>query len=209
VRILAPIEPPFIVGLGFNYPKHAEQASREVPKDEPLLHFKPSTAVVGPNEAILYPKVCSDMLVGGELAVVIGRVAKNVSVQNARDYILGYTIANDVTSRDILRKEGRPTRGKSFDTFCPIGPCIETELNTDDIVITTSVNGEVKSKGSTKQMTFNVAQLVSFISHFKTMLPGEIINTGSPTIEQIVIGDTVDIEIEGIGVLTNPVARGT
>jgi 2-keto-4-pentenoate hydratase/2-oxohepta-3-ene-1,7-dioic acid hydratase in catechol pathway len=205
VRLLAPVDPPIIVGLGFNYPEKAKKLNMPVPTEEPMLHFKPPTSVIGPLDDIVYPKISQKIVVAAELAVIIKRPAKEVTEKEAGNYILGYTCANDVSSSDILTKDKRQTRGKSFDTFCPLGPFIVTGLDGNNLALKLRVNGVTKSVSSTSHMTFKIERLVNYISQFKTMQPGEVINTGSADISEAQIGDIVDVEIEGIGVLTNKV----
>jgi len=205
VRLLAPVKPPIVVALGFNYPELAKKVGVTAPTGEPRLFFKPASAVIGPLDNIVYPKISQNVVAAPELAVIIKHRAKEVTEEEAGDYILGYTCANDVTAGDIQKSDGRLTRSKSFDTFCPLGPFIATGLDGNNLAIKLRVNGVTKCDGSTSHMTFKVERLISFISQFKTLLPGEVISTGSPGSAEVQIGDTIEVEIEGIGVLTNKV----
>lgn len=209
VRLLAPVIPSKIVAVGLNYKAHAAEFKKALP-EEPMLFLKPSTAVIGPDENIIYPGHMSHRVdYEGELGVVIGKTAKDVPVRDAADYILGYTCVNDVTARDLQGKDVQYTRAKGFDTFAPLGPCIETELDPLDAAIETCVNGEIKQNTSTKDMIFNVYQLVSFISHVMTLLPGDVIATGTPSgVGKVKPGDVVEVKIGGIGTLRNTVAEG-
>jgi len=205
VKLLPPCLPTKAICVGLNYRDHIEEMGDKEP-EEPTLFIKPSTAVIGPDDFIVIPKMSERVDYEGELAVVIGKRAKNVSEKDALDYVLGYTIANDVTARDLQAKDGQWTRAKSFDTFLPIGPWIETDLDPSSLDITTYVNGEVKQKSNTRHLIFNVPKLVSFISHIMTLNPGDVILTGTPSgVGPLKPGDVVTIEIEGIGKLTNRV----
>lgn len=205
VKLLPPCLPTKAICVGLNYRDHIEEMGDKEP-EEPTLFIKPSTAVIGPDDFIVIPKMSERVDYEGELAVVIGKRAKNVSEKDALDYVLGYTIANDVTARDLQAKDGQWTRAKSFDTFLPIGPWIETDLDPSSLDITTYVNGEVKQKSNTRHLIFNVPKLVSFISHIMTLNPGDVILTGTPSgVGPLKPGDVVTIEIEGIGKLTNSV----
>jgi 2-keto-4-pentenoate hydratase/2-oxohepta-3-ene-1,7-dioic acid hydratase in catechol pathway len=205
VKLLPPCIPSKAICVGLNYKDHIEEMGDKIP-EEPTLFIKPSTAVIGPDDYIILPEMSRRVDYEGELAVVIGRKAKNVSIEEAKNYILGYTIANDVTARDLQAKDGQWTRAKSFDTFLPIGPWIVTDLDPTSLNITTYVNGEVKQKSNTRHLIFNVPTLVSFISHIMTLNPGDVILTGTPSgVGPLKPGDVVTIEIEGIGRLTNRV----
>lgn len=205
VKLLPPCLPTKAICVGLNYRDHIEEMGDKEP-EEPTLFIKPSTAVIGPDDFIVIPKMSERVDYEGELAVVIGKRAKNVSEKDALDYVLGYTIANDVTARDLQAKDGQWTRAKSFDTFLPIGPWIETDLDPSSLDITTYVNGEVKQKSNTRHLIFNVPKLVSFISHIMTLNPGDVILTGTPSgVGPLKPGDVVTIEIERIGKLTNRV----
>ena len=205
-QLLAPVTPTKIVCVGRNYAEHAKELGNEAPP-EPILFLKPPSAILDPGGTIVRPAASQRVDFEGELAIVIGREAKNVKAANWRDYVLGFTCANDVTARDLQKKDVQFTRGKGFDTFCPIGPCIETELDVASLRVTTRVNGETKQDGSTSQMIFSCAFLVEFITAIMTLLPGDVILTGTPAgVGPLAPGDVVEIEVEGIGVLTNHVA---
>jgi len=205
-RLLAPVLPSKIVAIGLNYRAHAAEFKLEIP-DEPLLFLKPSTAVIGPDEKIVYPAHMSHRVdYEGELAVVIGRSAKDISTSEAPSYILGYTAFNDVTARDLQGRDGQWTRAKGFDTFAPIGPWIETELDAGALGIETFLNGESRQAAKTSDMIFNVFELVSFVSKVMTLLPGDVIATGTPPgVGKMKPGDRVEIRVEGIGALVNTV----
>ena len=204
VTLLAPCEPTKIVALGLNYRDHAAEFGRPIP-DEPLLFMKPSTAVIGPDEDIVYPAMSRRVDYEAELAVVIGRTCRHVKAENFRDYVLGYTCINDVTARDLQKKDGQFTRSKSFDTFAPLGPWIETAIpDPDNLVVEAYLNGERRQHGNTRNMVFGVATLVSFISRIMTLQPGDVIATGTPAgIGPMAPGDVVEIRVEGIGRLQN------
>lgn len=208
VKLLAPVIPRSkVVAVGKNYLDHAAEMGGDAP-EEPLLFLKPNTAVVGPGDAIVLPPQSSQVEHEGELAVVIGRIAKNVSVEDADTYIFGYTVANDVTARDLQRADGQWARAKGFDTFCPLGPVIETELELDEQTIQTRVNGEVRQSGELADMVHAVEEIVAYASSVWTLLPGDIILTGTPAgVGPLEQGDVVEVEISGIGVLQNPVVR--
>lgn len=198
--------PSKIVCVGRNYADHAAELGNEVPK-EPLLFLKAPSAVIDNGEAILIPSQSNQVEHEGELAVVIGRVCKSLSDEDdSFKHVLGYACLNDVTARDIQRRDVQFTRGKSFDTFCPIGPYIETDLDVTDIRIITRVNGVIKQEGRTSQMVFPVDFLIRYISNMMTLLPGDVIATGTPAgVSKLSRGDVCEVEIEGIGVLRNPV----
>lgn len=199
--------PTKIVAIGLNYFDHAQEFNVEVP-DYPLIFMKPSTAVIGNDETIIYPPQTRELHYEGELGIVIGKQARNVSIEEAKGYIAGYTCANDVTARDLQRLDGQWTRSKSFDTFCPLGPRIVSDIDPTNLAITTRVNGITKQKSNTNRMIFNVFTLVSFISAVMTLLPGDVISTGTPSgVGPLEVGDVVEVEIEGIGILRNPVSR--
>ena len=207
-KLLSPCLPSKIVALGLNYRDHAEEVKLPIP-DKPLLFIKPSTSVIGPGEAILYPKMSKRVDYEAELAVVIGKVAKNVSEEKAADYILGYTCLNDVTARDLQPKDGQWTLSKSFDTFSPIGPWIVTDMDPYQLEISSYLNGERRQHSNTKNLIFGPRQLLSFISWAMTLLPGDVIATGTPSgIGPMAIGDQIDVVIEGIGTLSNHVVKG-
>ncbi len=207
VRLLAPVVPSKIVAIGLNYRAHAAEFNKPLP-EEPMLFMKPSTAVIGPDDRIVYPSHMSRRVdYEGELGVVIGRTAKDVPVDRAASYILGYTCFNDVTARDLQGKDIQYTRAKGFDTFACVGPCVETDLNPLDARIETYLDGEKRQDTSTSDMIFNVFELVSFVSHVMTLLPGDIITTGTPSgVGKMKPGNTVEVRIEGIGTLRNTVA---
>lgn len=203
MKLLSPCLPSKIVALGLNYRDHAEEVKLPIP-EKPLLFIKPSTSVIGPGEGIVYPKMSKRVDYEGELAIVIRKVAKKVSEDKAGEYILGYTCFNDVTARDLQPKDGQWTLSKSFDTFAPIGPWIETELDPYHLDISTYLNGERRQYSNTRNLIFGPHYLVSFISHVMTLLPGDVIATGTPSgIGSMNIGDRVEIIIEGIGSLFN------
>ncbi|KNY07196.1 fumarylacetoacetate hydrolase family protein [Microbacterium sp. GCS4] len=202
--ILAPVIPRSkIVCVGKNYHDHAAEMGGEAP-EEPLLFLKPNTSVIGPGDAIVRPAISERTEYEGELAVVIGRVAKNVSAADALDHVLGYTIANDVTARDLQRKDGQWTRAKGFDTFCPLGPTINTDFDPTTATIETRVNGEVRQHAPLTDMIHSVAAIIEHASAVFTLLPGDVILTGTPAgVGAFSAGDTVEVEITGLGILRN------
>jgi 2-keto-4-pentenoate hydratase/2-oxohepta-3-ene-1,7-dioic acid hydratase in catechol pathway len=209
VRLLPPVQPSKIIGVGRNFAAHAREHEVEVP-EQPLLFFKPPSSIIGPDDPILLPPQSKQVEHEAELAVIISRRGRHISVREAEDYILGYTIANDVTARDLQRKDNQWTRGKGFDTFCPIGPWIETEFDPSDAVITCRVNGEIRQMGSTRDMVFSIAQLITFASSFMTLEPGDLLLTGTPAgVSPLQPDDVVEIQIEGLGILKNPVKLET
>jgi 2-keto-4-pentenoate hydratase/2-oxohepta-3-ene-1,7-dioic acid hydratase in catechol pathway len=213
------IAPPKIVCLGLNYGDHAEEAGAALP-DEPIIFMKPQTAVVGPEEPVVKPKFVGQLDYEVELAIVIGKKGKNIPVSDAKDYIFGYTVFNDISARDIQFKDGQWTRGKSFDTFAPIGPCITTAKqigDPNDLRLRTRVNGEVRQDSSTSLMIFNVYEIIYYISRVMTLEPCDIIATGTPAgvaafmrpePKFLKSGDVVEVEIEKIGTLRNRVREG-
>ena len=207
VRLLSPVAPSKIVAIGLNYRAHAAEFDKELP-EEPMLFMKPSTAVIGPEDFIVYPSHMSSRVdYEGELAIVIGREAKDVPAERAASYILGYTCFNDVTARDLQGRDKQYTRAKGFDTFACVGPCIETELDPLNVRIRTFLNGEKRQDTSTSDMIFNAFELLSFVSHVMTLLPGDIIATGTPSgVGKMKPGNIVEVSIEGIGTLRNTVA---
>lgn len=206
-RLLAPILPSKVIAVGRNYADHAAELGNAVP-DQPLIFLKPSTSVIGPGAQILIPPSSHQVDFEGELAVVIGRPCRDVSAENAKSVILGYTVANDVTARDLQRADVQFTRGKSFDSFCPIGPWIETELDPADLAISTELDEKIKQDGRTSDMVHSVAAQIEFISAIMTLLPGDIILTGTPAgVGPMVAGQTVSVTVEGIGTLSNPVVN--
>ncbi len=211
VKLLAPVEPSKVVAIGLNFKAHAAEFNKELPT-EPMLFLKPSTSVIGPNEQIVYPSHMSYRVdYEAELGIVIGKRAKEVAVDEAADHILGYTCVNDVTARDLQGRDVQYTRAKSFDTFAPLGPWIETELNPLDVRIESFLNGEPRQSTTSADMIFNVYELLSFVSHVMTLLPGDVIATGTPSgIGKMKPGNTIEIRVEGIGSLVNSVvARPT
>ncbi|GII55727.1 2-hydroxyhepta-2,4-diene-1,7-dioate isomerase [Planotetraspora thailandica] len=206
VRVVAPMLPSKVVAIGRNYADHAKEMGNEAPA-EPIAFLKPSTSVIGPGEAIAYPEKLSDRVdYEGELAVVIGRLCREVPRERAFDVIFGYTCANDVTARDLQSKDGQWTRAKGFDTFCPLGPWIETELDPSDLALTTSVNGELKQSARTSLLLHDIPSLIAHVTAFMTLLPGDVILTGTPAgVGPLAVGDEVSVGIEGIGTLTNRV----
>lgn len=205
INLLAPCLPTKAVCIGLNYRDHASEMKLELPK-EPLFFIKPSTALNDPAGTIRYPAISHNVHHEGELAVVIGRTAKHVKASQAQEYILGYTCANDVTARDIQISDGQWTRGKSFDTFMPVGPWIETDVDPHALAIKCLVNGQVRQSSHTGNLIFRVPELIEFITQVMTMNPGDLILTGTPSgVGPVNIGDTVAVVIEGIGELTNTV----
>lgn len=206
VRLLAPVLPSKIVCVGRNYAEHAAELGNELPQ-EPLLFLKPSTSVIGPYEPIRLPTdLAADFHHEAELAVVVGRLVSQVTPDQARAAIYGFTCANDVTARDLQRSESQWTRAKGFDTFCPLGPAIATDIDPDDVRVRCLVDGDIRQDGTTADLVFDVPTLVSYTSQVMTLLPGDVILTGTPAgVGPIRPGETVRIEIDGIGVLENPV----
>ena len=209
VRLLAPCLPSKIVALGLNYRSHAEETKLQIPS-VPLIFLKPSTAAIGPEDKIVYPKVSKRVDYEGELAVVIGRKARAVDRAKAKEYVLGYTCFNDVSARYEQRDDVQWTRSKSYDTFAPIGPYIETAISPDDLKLETYLNGELRQSAWTSDLIFPVDALVSFISSVMTLLPGDVIATGTTSgIGPMKPGDVVEVKIEGIGTLRNYVVAQT
>jgi len=206
VRLLAPVIPRSkVVGIGRNYAAHAAEMGGEVPA-EPLMFIKPNTSVVGPGDPVFYPKQTEDLHYEGELAVVIGRICRDVAPERVGDVVYGYTVGNDVTARDLQKSDVQFTRAKGFDSFCPLGPWIETELDTSDLKVTTHLNGDLVQSGTTKDMVFDVPALVSYVSSVMTLLPGDVILTGTPEgVGPMNVGDEVEVTVAGIGSLTNKV----
>jgi 2-keto-4-pentenoate hydratase/2-oxohepta-3-ene-1,7-dioic acid hydratase in catechol pathway len=206
VRLVAPLLPTKIIAIGRNYAAHAAEFGNE-PPEEPLMFLKPSSSVIGPGEGIVYPKKLSERVdFEGELAVVIGRLCRDVPAERAKDVIFGYTCANDVTARDLQKKDGQWTRAKGFDSFCPLGPWIQTELDASDLAITTSVNGDLRQSARTSQLIHDIPKLIAHVSEVMTLIPGDVILTGTPEgVGPLEVGDEVSVGIEGIGTLTNRV----
>jgi 2-keto-4-pentenoate hydratase/2-oxohepta-3-ene-1,7-dioic acid hydratase in catechol pathway len=205
VQLLAPLIPGKIVCVGRNYADHAREHNVDVP-EVPLLFLKPPSAVIGPHAPIVLPPQSQQVEHEGELAVVIGRKARAIAPEEARDYIFGYTAANDVTARDLQRADGQWARAKGFDTFCPLGPWIDTETEPGDLRISCRVNGQIRQLASTREMVFSVYQLVAFVTGIMTLEVGDVLLTGTPAgVGRLQAGDSVQVEIEGIGILENPV----
>ncbi len=205
VKILAPVIPSKVVCVGKNYADHAKEMGGDVPV-EPVIFIKPNTTVIGEGDFIVLPSQSKNVHHEAELAIVIGALAKNVAVDRADEVIFGYTCANDVTARDLQNSDVQWTRAKSFDTFCPLGPWIETDLDPEDLAISCVVNDETRQNGNTSDLVRSAREMVSWISHMMTLLPGDVILTGTPAgVSQIVNGDSVAVTIQDIGTLTNPV----
>ncbi|UIN31970.1 fumarylacetoacetate hydrolase family protein [Microbacterium binotii] len=207
VALLAPVIPRSkVVAIGRNYRAHAEELGNDVPA-EPLMFLKPNTAVIGPGDVIVRPTQSERVDFEGELVVVIGRIAKNVPVEKALDVVFGYTVGNDVTARDLQRSDGQWSRAKGFDTFCPLGPVIETEFDPASAArVVTRVNGDERQSAPLTDLMFPIAELVAYASSVFTLLPGDVIMTGTPAgVGPLVAGDEVEVEVEGIGVLRNTV----
>lgn len=206
VKLLAPVAPSKVICIGMNYAAHAAEISQDVP-DEPLMFFKPISAIIGPGDLIVLPQQSDQVELEVELAIVIGKQAKNISKAEVKSHILGYTIGNDVTARDIQFSDLQWARAKGFDTFCPLGPWIETDFDPAGKHLDSRVSGERRQHAKTNDMIFNVETIVSFVSENVTLFPGDVILTGSPAgISRITHGDEIECEIEGIGVLRNQVA---
>ncbi|MBA4248947.1 MAG: 2-hydroxyhepta-2,4-diene-1,7-dioate isomerase [Microbacterium sp.] len=205
VRLLAPVIPRSkVVCIGMNYAAHVQSMQYEVPEN-PLIFLKPNTAVIGPDDAIVIPPVEGRITHEGELVIVIGAVAKRVKKENWRDVVFGYTIGNDVSARDVMFADGQWARAKGYDTFAPIGPFIETEIDPVGLEITTFVDGEPRRKGNTRDMIHGVPEIIEFVSDAWTLLPGDIIMTGTPDgLGGFHDGQSIEIHIEGLGVLRNP-----
>jgi len=207
VKILPPVHPSKVVCVGLNYQDHAEELNMTLP-EEPILFLKPPSTIIGHEDNISYPPQSHEVDYEAELAVVIGREARLVNQENALNFVAGYTILNDVTARDLQQKDGQWTRAKSFDTFCPIGPWIETDLDPSQQRIGMKINGQVKQNSNTKNMIFPVEELISFISHIMTLKPGDIIATGTPPgVGPMQVGDVAEVCVEGIGTLKNKITK--
>lgn len=207
VRLLAPILASKVVAMGKNYAAHAAEMG-SAPPESPVIFIKPNTSIIGPGLPIVLPPSTNEVHHEGELAIVIGRPCKNVTAARAAENILGYTIANDVSARDHQRADGQWTRAKGHDTFCPLGPWIVTDLDPSDLAIRTEVNGQVRQSSRTSLLLHDVGAIVEWVSAVMTLLPGDVILTGTPEgVGPIEAGDTVSVTIEGIGTLTNPVVR--
>lgn len=209
VRFLAPCQPTKIIAVGLNYLSHAREVGINVPQ-EPVYFLKPPSSIIAHGENIVYPAHLSQRVdYEGELAVVIGKRGRGVAPREARDYVLGYSCANDVTARDLQQMDPQWTRAKGFDTFCPLGPVIATDVDPRDLTIRTRLNGEVRQEASTSEKVFSVEQLISYISRVMTLEAGDVILTGTPAgVGELKPGNRVEVEIEGIGTLTNTVVEG-
>lgn len=205
VRLLAPVEPQKIVCVGRNYAEHAAELGNEVPS-EPLIFLKPPSTIIGPDEAVVYPAISERVDHEGELAVVIGQRCRHLSEEEALEAVFGYTVANDVTARDLQRKDGQWTRGKGFDTFCPVGPWIDTQFNPTNRLVRCLVNNEVRQDGNTGLMIYSIARVLAFVTQFMTLEPGDLILTGTPAgVGAVQPGDVMTVEVGGLGSLSNPV----
>jgi len=209
VKLFAPAEPGKIICVGRNYVEHAKELGNDVPK-VPLIFLKPPSSIINPGDTILLPPQSQQVEHEGELVAVIGKRGRSVTAEQARDYILGYTIGNDVTARDLQKTDGQWTRAKGFDTFCPFGPWIDTAFDVSDVLITCKVSGQPRQMASTRDMVFSVGTLLAFISSIMTLEPGDILFTGTPAgVGALKNGDEVVVEIEGLGTLSNPVKVGS
>jgi 2-keto-4-pentenoate hydratase/2-oxohepta-3-ene-1,7-dioic acid hydratase in catechol pathway len=205
VHLLPPSTPGKIVCVGRNYAAHAKEHGADVP-EVPLIFLKPTTAMIGPNQEIVLPPQSEQVEHEAELAVIIGKTGRWITHDDALSHIFGYTVANDVTARDLQRSDGQWARAKGFDTFCPVGPWIETEFDPADAVVTCNVNGEMRQMASTRDMIFTVRQLIAFISSVMTLEQGDLLLTGTPAgVSPLNPGDVVEVSIEGIGTLSNPI----
>ena len=208
VRLLAPVSPSKIVCVGRNYVAHAKEHDAEVP-EVPLIFLKPPSSVIGPDDAIALPPQSQQVEHEAELAIVIQKRCRWASPKEAVEYILGYTIGNDVTARDLQYRDGQWTRAKGFDTFCPLGPWINTDFDPADAMITCHVNEEMRQMASTRDMVFDIRQLIAYISSIMTLEPGDLVSTGTPAgVGPLTVGDVVEVEIPGVGVLKNWVVTG-
>ena len=206
VRLLAPVIPRSkVVCVGRNYAAHAAELGNDVPK-EPMIFLKPNTSVIGPLDGIVYPEQTNDLQFEGELAIVIGRICRDLPKERVNEVIFGYTIANDVTARDLQKSDGQWARAKGYDTFCPLGPWISTEFDASDVRVSTELNGEPKQDGRTSQFIFDIPEVLAYITSFTTLLPGDVVLTGTPAgVGPMLPGDEVSVSVEGIGTLTNRV----
>lgn len=206
VSLLAPVIPTKVMCVGKNYEDHASEMGGDVP-EAPLIFMKPATSVVGPNANVVHPPQSHEVHHEAELAVVISKPARNIKAEDASQYIFGYTAGNDVTARDLQRTDGQWTRAKGFDTFCPLGPAIETELDPlERLAVICRVNGDVRQAGFTSDMVFGVAEIMEYVTAFTTLLPGDVIMTGTPSgVGKVEPGDLMEIEVDGIGTLVNRV----
>jgi 2-keto-4-pentenoate hydratase/2-oxohepta-3-ene-1,7-dioic acid hydratase in catechol pathway len=207
VKLLAPSQPSKIVCVGRNYMEHAKELGNEVPK-VPLIFLKPPSSIINPGDAILLPPQSQQVEHEAELVAVIGKRCKNIVPEQTREFILGYTIGNDITARDLQKSDGQWTRAKGFDTFCSFGPWIDTDFDITDALITCKVSGQPRQMASTRDMVFNVGKLVAFISSVMTLEPGDLVFTGTPAgVGPLHDGDVVEVDIDGLGVLSNPVRK--
>lgn len=208
LSLCAPIEPSKIVCIGLNYQAHVQASfSAEKAPDYPLIFLKPPSSIIGPMDKIVHPLQSERVDYEAELGVVIGKTARHVPVEDAEKHIFGFTCVNDVTARDLQKKDGQWSRAKGFDTFCPVGPWIVTELNWRDVLVEGILNGTVMQSGRTSQMIFNIPYLISYISSVMTLLPGDLISTGTPSgIAPMKSGDKIEVRVEGVGSITNAVA---
>jgi 2-keto-4-pentenoate hydratase/2-oxohepta-3-ene-1,7-dioic acid hydratase in catechol pathway len=207
VVLLAPTLPTKVVAVGLNYRDHAAEMGAPIP-DEPRIFLKPTTAIVGPDDPIVLPPQSTRVEHEAELAVVMKKRCRNVPAERVRDYVLGYTCLNDVTARDLQARDRGPSRAKAFDTFCPLGPCIATDIEPNAVTVEARVNGVVRQAGSTKDFVFPVEDVVARVAEIMTLLPGDVIATGTPAgVGPLVAGDRVEIRIDGIGTLKNPVVK--
>ena len=205
VKLLAPILPSKVICVGRNYAEHAREHGTEVP-EYPILFMKPPSAVIGPDDNIILPPQSQQVEHEAELAIVIGKSGRWISEEQANRYIFGYTIANDVTARDLQDRDGQWTRAKGFDTFCPLGPWIETEIDVTDVLISCRVNGDLRQMASSREMVFPISHLIAYISSIMTLEPGDVILTGTPAgVGILKSGDIVEITIDGLGTLKNSV----
>lgn len=205
VKLLAPVRPHKIVCVGRNYAEHAAELGNQVPP-EPLIFLKPPTTLLGPDEAIVYPDISKSVHHEAELAVVIGTRCRHLSETEATSAVFGYTLANDVTARDLQKSDGQWTRGKGFDTFCPVGPWVDTAFDPAQKDVRCLVNGEVRQNGNTSLMIYSLSRILVFVTQFMTLEPGDLLLTGTPAgVGPLQLGDTVTVEIEQLGSLSNPV----
>ncbi len=205
VQLLAPSAPSKIVCVGRNYVEHAKELGNEVPRI-PLIFLKPPSSIIAPGETILLPPQSGQVEHEAELVTVIGKRGRNITTETAREHVLGYTIGNDITARDLQKTDGQWTRAKGFDTFCPFGPWIDTDFDPSDALVTCRVNGQMRQLASTRDMVFSVGVLIAYISSVMTLEPGDLIFTGTPSgVSQLHAGDMVEVEVDGLGLLSNPV----
>ncbi|GAA3589360.1 fumarylacetoacetate hydrolase family protein [Nonomuraea rosea] len=205
VRLRAPVTPSKILCVGRNYADHAAEFGNPVP-EEPLIFLKPPSSIAGPGDEIVYPSLSGRLDPEAELVVVIGRAGRRIPAAEAMSHVYGYTIGNDVTARDLQKGDPQWTRGKGFDTFCPLGPWVETEFDPSDVLVTCTVNGEVRQSGSTRDFIFGIPALIAYVSAFATLVPGDVIMTGTPPgVRPVQPGDTITVSVGGLGELTNPV----